>query len=100
MERINVTRANPRYTHATEKNGYFARYFSIQVSRGGSAVRYSTIRAMQFPVGLHRVHTAAYTEGGVSGGFHAAGGRAARVGASAASEKRVSRPVTDGPRQT
>lgn len=98
MERINVTRANPRYTRAAEKN---------DISRGISVFKCleGDVRSVfnnPRDVIPRRAASRAYggTEGCVSGGFHAASGRRRRRRGwrgwrevrRAASEKRVSRP--------
>lgn len=102
MERINVTRANPRYTGATEKNDISRGISVFKCLEGDPRSVFNNPR----DVIPRRAASRAYggTGGGVSGGFHAAGGRRGWRGwrevRRAASEKRVSRPVTDGPRQT
>lgn len=66
---------------------------------GDPRVRYSTIRAMQFLVGLHRVYTAV-TSGDAHRGDSVQPVDAARVGARCGLRETCLSPVTDGPRQT
>lgn len=94
-----LPRANPRYTE--KKTNISCGISSTRVCLEGKIrVRYSTIRAVQFPVELHRVHTAGI-EGCASGdSTQPVDGEGGAKWRRAASEKRVSHPVTDGPRQT
>lgn len=99
MGRINVRVPIPG-TRARPKKTIFRAVFQYSGVSRGIRVRYSTIHAMQFPIGLHRVHTAASRDVHRGDSMQPVDGERVARGAACGFRETCLSPVTDGPRQT